>query len=97
MKRKKLPTIKVKKEKALTSIKTKIGAFLIEKELSINTIYKLATIKEIEQMLITMYETTIKEYNLHEPTIKRIQQEKDLKQLINKKLKEVDSKLSISI
>lgn len=97
MKRKKLPTIKVKKEKALISIKTKIGAYLIEKELSINTIYKLVTIKEIEQMLITMYETTIKEYNLHEPTIKRIQQEKDLKQLINKKLKEVDSKLSISI
>ena len=57
----------------------KLSATLIIKDLHVNTIYKLIKIKHMDQMLDTMWESTISEYNLHEPTVRRmlIKEERD--------------------
>ena len=64
-----------------------IGAYCLENELHIKTIYQLCKVPHIDQMLDTMYETTIKEYKLHIPTLERIKDSNirnNINRIINK-------------
>ena len=66
----------------------KLASTLINKGLHIGTIYKLIKVKHIDQMLETMYETTVKEYNLHEGTIQKLKEgmKKEIEDLIRVRL-----------
>ena len=66
----------------------KLAAILINKGLHIGTIYKLIKVKHIDQMLETMYETTIREYKLHEETIIKLKEglRKEVEDIISNKL-----------
>ena len=53
-----------------------MAVYCINECLHMQTIYKLMKIKNIDQMLITMREEVIKNYNLHEPTLNKLTEDK---------------------
>lgn len=65
----------------------KLAAVIINKGLHLATIYKLIKVKHIDQMLSTMYDSTVKEYSLHEPTIIKLREIKqEIEDIIKSKL-----------
>lgn len=69
-----------------------LAVYCITKELHIKTIYKLCKVPHIDQMLDTMYEHTIKQYKLHEPTIKKLM-DREIREELNKELKSINMSL----
>ena len=76
-----------------SKIASVLAVYCIENELHMMTIYKLCKTKQIDQMLDTMYDTTVKEYKLHTPTIERLRNNNTLREEIVQRLKEINLKL----
>lgn len=74
-------------------ISSVLAVYCIENELHMMTIYKLCKTKQIDQMLDTMYDTTVKEYKLHTPTIERLRNNNTVREEIVQRLKELNLKL----
>lgn len=74
-------------------ISSVLAVYCIENELHMMTIYKLCKTKQIDQMLDTMYDTTVKEYELHTPTIERLRNNNTVREEIVQRLKELNLKL----
>lgn len=55
-----------------------MAVYCINEGLHMQTIYKLMKIKSIDQMLMTMREEVIKNYNLHEPTLEKLTEDKKI-------------------
>ena len=81
---------KQKQEELDSKIASVLAVYCIENELHMMTIYKLCKTKQIDQMLDTMYDTTVKEYKLHTPTILKIRENEVVKQKLVEKLKQIN-------
>lgn len=73
----------------------KLASTCLTKDIHIATLYKLCKVKHIDQMLSTMYETTIQEYNLHEPTVRRLLDDEVLKESLEKEITEKVRKVKL--
>ena len=73
-----------------SKIASVLAVYCIENELHMMTIYKLCKTKQIDQMLDTMYDTTVKEYKLHTPTILKIRENEVVRQKLVEKLKQIN-------
>ena len=71
-----------------TEFTNKLAVYCINNEIHMKTIYQLCKVKHIDQMLDTMYETTVKTYELHTPTLERIK-DTNIRTGLEQKLKEV--------
>jgi hypothetical protein len=49
-----------------------MACYCIQEELHMKTIYQLCKVKHMDQMLDTMYDNIVEEYNLHVPTLERL-------------------------
>lgn len=65
-----------------------LGAYCVNNDIHMKTVYQLCKVKHIDQMLDTMYETTIRTYELHEPTLKRIK-DTEVRTILEQKLKQI--------
>ena len=81
---------KQKQEELDSKIASVLAVYCIENELHMMTIYKLCKTKQIDQMLDTMYDTTVREYKLHTPTILKIRENEVVKQKLVEKLKQIN-------
>lgn len=63
-----------------------LAALCLTNELHCLTIYKLIKVKHIDQMLRTMRESTIKDYNLHIPTLEKLEETPGLKRELEERL-----------
>lgn len=88
----------LKQDKKVKEVPTEFfnttAVYCIQNELHIKTVYQLCRVKHIEQMLISMYETTVKEYTLHTPTLEKLKEEK-IREEVNSLIKK--HKLTVPI
>ena len=89
---KRTPTKKVKE--LPNEFYNKMAVYCLDNDLHMKTIYSLCKVKHIDQMLNTMYESTIKDYELHIPTIDKIRDTATRAQ-INDKLAVIKLKLPV--
>ena len=64
----------------------KMACSCIMNNIHIDTLYKLCKVKHIDQMLNTMYETTIEQYGLHEPTVQKLMLDDAFKEKMEKEI-----------
>ena len=60
--------------------------FLDDLGLHVATVYKLLKVKHIDQMLNTMYETVIEQYKLHEQTVAKLLNDRELRHKVENKI-----------
>lgn len=78
--------IKKEKKRRIEVDKTfinKVSVYCISNDIHMETVYKVCKVPYMDQMLSTMYDTTVKEYKLHEPTLVKIKDSK-VKEDLNK-------------
>ena len=75
----------------------KLVVDIMELNMHLDTIYKLIKIKHIDQMLANMWDATIKQYKLHEPTVIRLQDKDTRIQIENIIENKTGKKLKIQV
>ena len=65
-----------------------MGCYCIQEDLHMKTIYQICKVRDIEQMLITMYEEVVTKYELHRPTIEKLKNN-SVREGVNRKLEKL--------
>lgn len=71
-----------------------MACYCINEDVHLNTIYKICTVKGMDQMLTTMYEEVVEKYQLHRPTIEKIK-DKSVRDGLNRKMEPLKLRLPL--